>query len=60
VAELEGNLAVLLERLQQEGQRIPNMTHPSVPIGSEDVASLRKEVLIILIPGSCMLQHKRF
>ncbi|KAH9533675.1 hypothetical protein CY35_18G064900 [Sphagnum magellanicum] len=44
VAELEGNLAVLLERLQQEGQRIPNMTHPSVPIGSEDVASLRKEV----------------
>ena len=29
-----------------EGQRIPNMTHPDVPIGSEDVASLRKEVLI--------------
>ncbi|KAH8933462.1 hypothetical protein BDL97_18G031500 [Sphagnum fallax] len=44
VAELEGKLAVLSERLQQEGQRIPNMTHPSVPIGSEDVASLRKEV----------------
>ncbi len=44
VAELEGKLAVLSERLQQEGQRIPNMTHPSVPIGSEDVASIRKEV----------------
>jgi hypothetical protein len=27
-----------------EGQRIPNMTHPDVPIGSEDVATLRKEV----------------
>ncbi len=44
VAELEGKLAVLSERLQQEGQRIPNMTHPSVPIGSDDVASIRKEV----------------
>jgi seryl-tRNA synthetase len=43
VAELEGKLAVLSERLQQEGQRIPNMTHPSVPIGSEDVTSIRKE-----------------
>jgi hypothetical protein len=39
---LEGKLAVLSERLQREGQRNPNMTHPSVPIGSEDVASIRK------------------
>ncbi len=46
MAELEGKLAVLSERLQQEGQRIPNMTHPSVPIGSEDVASIRKEVTL--------------
>jgi hypothetical protein len=46
VAELAGKLAVLSERLQQEGQRIPNMTHPSVPIGSEDVASIRKEVTL--------------
>jgi seryl-tRNA synthetase len=46
VAELEGNLAVLSERLQHEGQRIPNMTHPSIPIGSEDVASIRKEVTL--------------
>lgn len=29
-----------------EGQRIPNMTHPDVPIGSEDVATLRKEVMM--------------
>ncbi len=46
VAKLEGNLAVLSERLQQEGQRIPSMTHPSIPIGSEDVASICKEVTL--------------
>ncbi len=37
---------MLSKRLQQEGQRKPNMTHPSVPIGSEDVASIRKEVTL--------------
>ncbi len=46
VVELEGKLAVLSERLQWEGQRNPNMTHPSVPVGSEDVASIRKEVTL--------------
>jgi hypothetical protein len=46
VAELEGKLAVLSERLQREGQRNPNMTHPSIPICSEDVASIRKEVTL--------------
>ncbi|KAG0597862.1 hypothetical protein M758_12G026200 [Ceratodon purpureus] len=44
VSELEVELTVLQEKLQMEGQRIPNMTHPAVPIGSEDVATLRKEV----------------
>ncbi len=37
---------MLSKRLQQEGQRKPNMTHPSVPIGSEDVASIHKEVTL--------------
>jgi hypothetical protein len=46
MAELKGNLIVMSEWLQQEGQRIPNMTHPSLPIGSEDVASIRKEVIL--------------
>lgn len=45
VAELELELTAISEKLQLEGQRIPNMTHPDVPIGSEDVATLRKEVL---------------
>lgn len=45
VSELEVELTRLQEKLQMEGQRIPNMTHPDVPIGSEDVATLRKEVL---------------
>lgn len=44
VSELEVELTMLQEKLQVEGQRIPNMTHPDVPIGSEDVATLRKEV----------------
>lgn len=44
VSELEIELSLLQEKLQLEGQRIPNMTHPDVPVGSEDVATLRKEV----------------
>lgn len=27
-----------------EGQRIPNLTHPAVPIGGEEVAAVIKEV----------------
>jgi hypothetical protein len=55
VAELEGKLAVLSERLQREGQRNPNMTHPSIPICSEDVASIRKEATAVHISceGPC-------
>ena len=26
--------------IQREGQRIPNLTHPSVPIGGEDLATV--------------------
>ncbi|KAG6541739.1 hypothetical protein Mapa_016751 [Marchantia paleacea] len=44
LAGLEVSLAQLSDKLQREGQRIPNMTHPSVPIGSEDVATVRKQV----------------
>lgn len=46
VSELEVELTVIQEKLQMEGQRIPNMTHPDVPIGPEDFATLRKEVLM--------------
>jgi seryl-tRNA synthetase len=46
VAELEGKLTVLSKRLQREGQRNLNMTHPSIHIGSVDVASIRKEVTL--------------
>jgi seryl-tRNA synthetase len=30
--------------LQVEGQRIPNNTHPDVPLGGEDNAAVLKEV----------------
>lgn len=44
LAGLEAELTTLSEQLQREGQRIPNMTHPSVAIGSEDAATVRKVV----------------
>lgn len=44
LAGLEAELATLSEQLQREGQKIPNMTHPSVAVGSEDAATVRKVV----------------
>lgn len=44
LAGLEAELTTLFEQLQREGQRIPNMTHPSVAVGSEDAATTRKMV----------------
>ncbi|KAH9322212.1 hypothetical protein KI387_016851, partial [Taxus chinensis] len=42
LAALEEDLAKLMDKLQKEAQLIPNLTHPNVPVGGEDVASLRK------------------
>lgn len=39
---LEEDLTQLTDKLQREAQSIPNSTHPDVPIGGEDAASLRK------------------
>lgn len=45
VAALEAKLAAAAERLQIEGRKIPNLTHPDVPVGDEeDSATLIKEV----------------
>eukprot|EP00250_Pteridium_aquilinum_P006984 c16791_g1_i1 orf=357-1952(-) len=44
LAGLEAELTMLSEQLQREGQRIPNMTHPNVVVGSEEAATVRKEV----------------
>ncbi|KAJ1386181.1 Serine-tRNA ligase, type1 [Sesbania bispinosa] len=44
---LEEDLVKLNDELQQEAQRIPNTTHPDVPIGGEDFSTIRKMV------GSC-------
>lgn len=41
---LEEDLLKLTDELQQEAQRIPNMTHPEVPVGGEDCSVLRKMV----------------
>lgn len=37
-------LAELEDALQREGQRLPNLTHPDVPVGGEEVATLLREV----------------
>lgn len=41
---LEEELLKLTDELQMEAQRIPNMTHPDVPLGGEDCATLRNMV----------------
>ncbi|KAL1317187.1 hypothetical protein HN51_069285 [Arachis hypogaea] len=41
---LEEDLLKLNDKLQLEAQRIPNMTHPHVPIGGEDSSMTRKLV----------------
>jgi len=44
LAELEEKLGQVEMSLQREGQRVPNLTHPSVPIGGEDVATVLRLV----------------
>lgn len=45
LAVLEGELGLMEDRLQLEGQRIPNLTHPDVPVGSDEgIATLICEV----------------
>ncbi|XP_057469920.1 serine--tRNA ligase, chloroplastic/mitochondrial-like isoform X2 [Actinidia eriantha] len=41
---LEEDLLNLSEELQYEAQRIPNMSHPDVPVGGEDCSVLRKMI----------------
>lgn len=44
LAGLEGELGALQARLQAEGQRLPNMTHPQAPRGDESQAVKLREV----------------
>ena len=44
LSAIEGSLSQLEYDMQIEGQKVPNDTHPDVPIGGEDLAVLRKEV----------------
>ncbi|XP_058086680.1 serine--tRNA ligase, chloroplastic/mitochondrial isoform X2 [Magnolia sinica] len=39
---LEEDLIQLTDKLQEEAQSIPNITHPDVPIGGEDCSALKK------------------
>ena len=56
---LEEDLVKLNDELQQEAQRIPNMTHPDVPIGGEDCSTTRKLVFQLLqFPSSFLLEEK--
>mmetsp|Transcript_27852 Transcript_27852/g.52986 ORF Transcript_27852/g.52986 Transcript_27852/m.52986 type:complete len:517 (+) Transcript_27852:145-1695(+) len=44
VAELEVEQAALENELQVEGQRVPNLTHPEVPLGGEENATVRNMI----------------
>lgn len=44
LADMENDLDSQVDKLQLEGQSIPNMTHPDVPIGGEDCSVVRNEV----------------
>ena len=44
LAAVEVELNAVEVTLQVEGQKIPNNTHPEVPIGGEEMAVLRREV----------------
>jgi len=44
VAAIEVKQGELEEAMQVEGQRVPNLTHPDVPSGGEENATLRKMV----------------
>eukprot|EP00899_Mesostigma_viride_P020468 jgi/Mesvir1/28422/Mv15850-RA.1 len=44
LADYEAELVVLENQMQYAGQMLPNLTHPDVPVGSEDQAVLRKMV----------------
>lgn len=53
---LEVELDEIMEELQKEGQKVPNLTHPDVPIGGEEVATLRK---LVSIGKTTRFKHKR-
>ncbi|CAG9460340.1 unnamed protein product [Pedinophyceae sp. YPF-701] len=44
VAEVEARLEEVDQELQAQGQRIPNLTHPDVPVGGESEAVLMAEI----------------
>lgn len=44
VAAAEERVAALEAELQSEGQRLPNLTHPAVPIGGEELATVLRMV----------------
>ena len=44
ISAVEVELESLQNRLQTEGQRLPNLTHPAVPEGDEDSATVLKTV----------------
>jgi len=44
IAEVEARLTVIDDELQVQGQKIPNLTHPEVPLGTEENATVLAEV----------------
>ncbi|KXZ43518.1 hypothetical protein GPECTOR_88g461 [Gonium pectorale] len=46
LAGVEERLSGVEAALQREGQRLPNLTHPAVPLGGEEAAATVKEVRV--------------
>ena len=46
IASAQVTLEALQNRLQSEAQRLPNLTHPDVPIGEEENATVLKTVRV--------------
>lgn len=42
--DLDAALSAVEEELQQEGQRLPNLSHPDVPVGGEEAAAVVRMV----------------
>ncbi len=51
LAQVEEQLVAVEGRLQVEGQKLPNMTHPDVPEGGEDDAVVLREVRVGEVGG---------
>lgn len=65
LSALEAQLVVAEEQLQAAAQKLPNLTHPAVPLGGEELATVlkvngeqRKFEFTVGAPGRLCVAHK--